>query len=403
MLSQKTIEIVKSTVPVLKTQGTDITTYFYKTMFAAHPELLNIFNQTNQSQGRQQTALANAVLAAASYIDHLETILPVVEQIAHKHRSLGIQPEQYPIVGEFLLKAIKAVLGDAATEEVLQAWAEAYGAIADVFIEVEKKMYREAETKRGGWEGFKPFTVVKKVKESNAITSFYLKPADGGPVPSYLPGQYLTLRVKIPGETYLFNRQYSLSCGPGHEYFRISVKREADHEPNGKVSTYLHDHVKTGDELEISAPAGVFTLTDEPAPVALISGGVGLTPLMSMLEALADAGSKREIHFIHAARNEDFHAFKAEAKHHIEKLENGHYYFGYGHPLYENSGCDFTGHLSKAFLGKIVTTQTVCYICGPVPFLRNAVQILTELGVAKENIRYEFFGPAMELAPAAAV
>lgn len=127
MLSRKTIEIVKSTVPILKTQGTDITTYFYKTMFAAHPELLNIFNQTNQSRGRQQTALANAVLAAASYIDHLETILPVVEQISQKHRGLGVKPEHYPIVGEFLLKAIKEVLGDVATEEVLQAWAEAYG------------------------------------------------------------------------------------------------------------------------------------------------------------------------------------------------------------------------------------------------------------------------------------
>ena len=148
-------------------------------MFNNHPELLNVFNHANQKQGRQQTALANAVYAAAANIDNLGAIIPVVKQIGQKHRALGILPEQYPIVGENLLAAIKDVLGDAATDEIINAWAEAYGVIADAFIGIEQEMYNEAKEQPGGWEGFRNFVVAKKVKESDVITSFYLKPEDG--------------------------------------------------------------------------------------------------------------------------------------------------------------------------------------------------------------------------------
>src|SRR4051794_40214843 len=176
MLNEKTIEIVKSTVPVLEKYGKDITTRFYELMFSKHPELLNIFNHANQSKGRQQTALANVVYAAAANIDNLGAIIPAVVQIAHKHRSLGIEAEHYPIVGYHLLGAIKEVLGDAATPEIIEAWGEAYGVIADAFIGIEKEMYDAAEDAEGGWRTFKDFTIVDKVPESDVITSFYLKP-----------------------------------------------------------------------------------------------------------------------------------------------------------------------------------------------------------------------------------
>jgi nitric oxide dioxygenase len=232
MLSSKTIEIVKSTAPVLAVKGEEITTHFYKTLFSNHPELLNIFNHAKQKKGRQQTALANTVYAAATYIDQLEVLIPAVKQIAHKHRSLSVKPEHYPIVGEHLLEAIKAVLGDAATEEIIEAWGEAYGVIADVFISVEKEMYEAAAQQHAGWEDFKDFEVVEKVEESELITSFYLKPSDGSAVPSFTPGQYITIRFSIPGEKNLFNRQYSLSDASNGECFRISVKKE-----NGDYST----------------------------------------------------------------------------------------------------------------------------------------------------------------------
>ncbi|GIN23223.1 MAG TPA: NO-inducible flavohemoprotein [Bacillus bacterium] len=397
-LSQKTIDIIKSTVPVLEVHGVTITSTFYKNMFSNHPELLNIFNHANQSQGRQQTALANMVLAAAKNIDQLESVLPAVVQVAHKHRGLGVKPEHYPIVGKHLLEAIKEVLGDAATDEIINAWAEAYGVIAQVFIDIETNMYESAKGQIGGWGDFKELEVVDKVKESDVITSFYFKAKDGQPLPTYEPGQYITVRVQIPGEKYMLNRQYSLSCAPGNDYYRISVKREADFEPNGKVSNYIHDHLNVGDTIEASAPAGNFILNmEETAPVALISGGVGLTPMMSMLETLVNSNSDREVTFIHSARNERVHAFSKEACEMAGNLQNGRCYYAYQDPVNKDGGHHFTGHFTKEFLAEKISNDTICYVCGPVPFLKNIVTMLSELGVSDENIRYEFFGPAMAL------
>lgn len=238
MLDQQTIEIIKSTVPVLQVHGKTITTTFYGMLFENHPELLNIFNHANQREGKQQTALANAVLAAAMNIDQLGNILPVVKQIAEKHRALGVLPEHYPIVGETLLAAIGQVLGDAATPEIIDAWAKAYGVIADAFIGVEAEKYREAAEIPGGWSGFRNFVVTKKVKESELITSFYLSPEDGGAIASYLPGQYITVRVQPEGEEYTHVRHYSLSSAPGQSYYRITVKREGEG-PDKWLESYL--------------------------------------------------------------------------------------------------------------------------------------------------------------------
>lgn len=141
MLDQKTIEIIKSTVPVLKTHGVEITTHFYKIMFANNPEVKGFFNMDKQASGEQPTALAMTVLAAAQNIDNLEALLPAVKKIGQRHVEVGILPEHYPIVGQNLLTAIKDVLGDAATDEIIEAWGKAYGVIADVFIQVEQEIY----------------------------------------------------------------------------------------------------------------------------------------------------------------------------------------------------------------------------------------------------------------------
>lgn len=401
-LSQKTIDIIKSTVPVLEIHGVAITTNFYQKLFTNHPELLNIFNHTNQIQGRQQAALANMVYQAAKHIDQLEAVLPAIIQVAHKHRSLGIKPEHYPLVGQNLLAAIKDVLGDAATDEIIDAWAEAYGVIADVFISIESDMYKEATDQNNGWIDFKPFTVVDKVEESDVITSFYLKPVDGSEVPAYVAGQYITVRIHIPGEKYALNRQYTLSCAPGNEYFRISVKKEAEFEPNGKISTYLHDYVQVGHELEISAPAGEFILQDDDAPIALISGGVGITPMMSMLETLVKSKTDRQVSFIHSARNENVHAFKNHTVELVEQLADGELVVGYEKPMQDEGLHQFTGYLTEEILAEKVNANTVCYVCGPVPFLQNVVKMLSKVGVKPEHIRYEFFGPSLALETAEA-
>ena len=141
MLSQKTIDIIKSTVPVLKEHGMEITTTFYKTMFKNNPEVKSMFNMNKQESGEQPKALAMTILAAAQNIDTLEILLPAVKKIGQIHVNTNVKPEHYPIVGKNLLLAIKEVLGDAATDEVLQAWSEAYEVISQVFIDVEKDIY----------------------------------------------------------------------------------------------------------------------------------------------------------------------------------------------------------------------------------------------------------------------
>lgn len=397
MLKQSTIDIIKSTVPVLEQHGKDITTRFYQLLFSSHPELKNVFNQSNQRQGRQQTALANAVYAAAANIDNLGAIIPVVKQIGHKHRALGIKAEHYPIVGENLLKAIKDVLGDAATDEIINAWAEAYGVIADAFIAVEAEMYKEAAEQSGGWDDVRTFIVDKKVKESDVITSFYLKPEDGQKIASYLPGQYLTVKVKPEDSEYTHLRHYSLSDAPGKDYYRISVKKEE----HGVVSSYLHNSVHAGDTLQVSAPAGDFTLQTSDKPVVLISGGVGVTPMLSMLNTIVQTQPEREVTFIHGALNSSVHAFKEEVAQLTNENSKIKSYVAYSEPTEDDktaNSFDKEGYIDLSWLKSILPDNRAdFYFCGPIPFMKMVYRALKEWEVPAENIHFEFFGPAGQL------
>lgn len=403
-LDQKTIDIIKATVPVLEEHGNDITKVFYKRMFENHPELKNIFNQTNQRKGDQSKALADTVYAAAYHIDQLETILPKVKQIAEKHTSLHIKPEQYPIVGKYLLLAMKEVLGEAANEEILQAWEQAYGIIASVFIGIEKEKYQTMADRVGGWTGFRDFKVIKKEKESDVITSFYLEPVDGEPFPLYAPGQYVTIKAEIAGEPHNHLRQYSLSCAPGLGHYRISVKREdaLDKLPAGMVSNYLHQHVEEGSILPITAPAGDFVLdqTDE-RPVVLMSGGVGLTPMMSMLETVVTQQPNREVIFIHAAQSGNVHAMREAVKTLSEKHRQVSSYVVYDRPTDEDAEWkhfDKEGFIDAAWLETVAPIQHASYyFCGPTPFMRAMYRVLKGFQIEDKDIHFEFFGPATSI------
>lgn len=260
MLSQKTISIVKSTAPVLEKHGEALTKHFYKKMFSNNPEVKTLFNPAHQAAGLQQKALAGAICAYAANIDNLDALGGAVELIAQKHASLHIEAKDYPIVGMNLLASIKDVLGDAATDDIVNAWEEAYGFLAEILIGREQQIYTEQKSQPGGWEGFKEFTIVKKVPESSIITSFYLSPNDCSELPSFKPGQYITVRV--PGQSgYTTMRNYSLSNKPGEKLFRISVKREdglKQDDPKGYVSNYLHNNLDTDSILEVGPPCGEF-------------------------------------------------------------------------------------------------------------------------------------------------
>jgi nitric oxide dioxygenase len=307
-LTADQIARVKATVPVLAEHGTTITKHFYKRMFAHHPELKNLFNQTHQQSGNQPETLARAVYAYAANIDNLGALGPAVSRIANKHASLNIRPEHYPIVGRHLLGAIVDVLGDAVDQPTLDAWQVAYGQLANIFVGTEAKLYEGA-----AWSGFRPFKVARKQVESDEITSFYLTPADGTAACEFEPGQYVSVTRFVDKLGVDQPRQYSLSDAPHGKWLRISVKREDGREDAapGHVSNLLHAGVEEGTIVHVSAPMGDFTLDrKKTTPVVLMSGGVGVTPMTSMLSTLLADGSERSVTFVHACRNGRVHAFR---------------------------------------------------------------------------------------------
>ncbi|WP_227677709.1 globin domain-containing protein [Psychrobacter sp. H8-1] len=327
MASPKTIEIVKATVPVLEEHGTAITTVFYQNMFDEHPELLDIFNETNQKLGRQQTALAMTVLAAAKHLENLATLLPQVTQISHKHRALQILPEHYPIVGKHLLGAIKQVLGEAANDDIIDAWTEAYDEIADVFIQLEKGMYKQEM-----WQGFVPFTVTEKVAVATDIAAFTVVPADTDAENTQnidlskltlTAGQYITVKTDPKDSDHTALRHYSLCSTNTDKGIQFAVRRDNRNEHHGLVSNHLHDDLEVGDTVLLSAPAGDFALNQDlvkqnEIPIVFISAGVGVTPILSMLEAQVAANPQRPIIWVYACQNEQHHAFDSQVNQLLE-------------------------------------------------------------------------------------
>lgn len=398
MLSQATKELIKATAPVLAEQGNSIIRRFYQRLFQAHPELRNLFNMTHQERGQQQEALARAVYAYAANIEQPETLAAMLRNIAHKHASLGVLPDQYPIVGEHLLGAIKDVLQEAASADILAAWAEAYQQLADLLIDMERELYDSSASREGGWRDWRTFVVQEKRQESEVITSFVLAPSDGRPLADFLPGQYISVAVQVPELGLQQIRQYSLSDMPNGQTYRISVKREGEPgQPAGKVSCLLHDHIEPGDELLVAPPYGTFHIdVDARTPIVLISGGVGLTPMVSMLKtALQDPA--RQVVFVHGARNSRVQAMRNRLRQAERENENFRVIVFYNEPLAEDvEGRDYDhpGLVDvKLIRDQILLPDADYYICGPIPFMRKQHDALENLGIPEARIHYEVFGP----------
>ena len=392
MLTPEQRAIVKSTVPLLETGGEALTTHFYQIMLAEHPEVRPFFNQAHQANGDQPRALANGVLMYARNIDRLEQLGGLVNQIIQKHVSLQIDPAHYPVVGSCLLRAIREVLGaEIATDAVIAAWAAAYQQLADILIGAEEKIYAEVAAAPGGWRGTRPFRVARKEAESAEITSFYLEPQDGGALASFQPGQFIGLRLVVNGQE--IRRNYSLSAAPNGSNYRISVKRE----PGGVASGYLHDEVHEGDVLELAPPAGDFVLADSDKPLVLISGGVGITPTLAMLDA-ALLGT-RPVHFIHFARNRSAHAFRAAIEARQARHAQLKRFYVYDEHADEAQPPHAIGLRSSAQLAEWLpeSRDVDAYFLGPKPFMRHVKKQLRELGVPESQTRFEFFGPASAL------
>ncbi|SDY02756.1 NO-inducible flavohemoprotein [Thermoactinomyces sp. DSM 45892] len=399
MLSHSEMEIIRATAPVLKEQGLAITSYFYTEMFKNHPELKNVFNLTHQREGTQPQALANAVYAVAANIDQLESLLPAVRHIAQKHRSVGVKPSQYPIVGKYLLLAIQEVLGDAASPEVIRVWGKAYQILADLFIQIESEMYEEAKGLLA--EEFIPAEVIRKEVECVDTVSFYLRPVGLKDFrATFKPGQYISVRVHPKGSEYLQIRQYSLSDVPGKDFYRITVKRESggDHLPNGVISNHLQDQIQVGDQIEISAPAGEFYVNQtKENKIYLISGGVGLTPMQSILKDVAHTQTNRKVIYVHSSRNESYHAFSSELKQITSEHPQVEKYVNYDERVDASTSADHVGQLDIRRIPQGLDPQADYYLCGPKGFMKAMIEQLTSANIPMEQIHYEFFGPNQAL------
>lgn len=390
MLSNQTIEIVKATAPLIAETGPKLTAHFYDRMFTHNPELKDIFNMSNQRNGDQREALFNAICAYAANIENLPALLGAVEKIAHKHTSFLITADQYQIVGSHLLATIDELFNPG--QEVLDAWAEAYGVLANVFIQREEQIYQANEALEGGWRGLREFELVTKQAESEHICSFVFKPTDGLNVAAYKPGQYVGIYINSDKFDNQEIRQYSLSSAAQENTYRISVKREQD----GKVSNYLHDELNVGDKVKLVAPAGDFFMdVESDTPVVLLSAGVGLTPTLSMLESLS--AHQAPVTWVHATENGQQHAFKQHVNQIVSSQDNVNALVWYNQPTAEDKlGEDyhFTGFVNlKEIEAALKQTNVQIYFCGPVGFMQYVAEQLIDLGVPQEQFHYECFGP----------
>ncbi|MGI5328991.1 globin domain-containing protein [Actinomadura nitritigenes] len=398
MLSSDHAATVRATIPTVAAHGAEITGEFYDAMFAAHPELLHLFNQGNQANGEQRRALAGAVAAFAQHLVSEESSTPfqqMLSRIAHKHASLGIRPEQYTIVGRHLLEAVAKVLGDAVTPEVHAAWSEVYWLFATLLIAEEARLYQDAGRSAGS--AYRTWRVAERVDEAEDTVSLVLEPADGGEVPAHRPGQYVSVVVTLP-DGLRQPRQYTLSRAAGDGVLQITVRRVRgdDASPAGAVSTFLYETARPGVELEVSAPFGDVVMEDDDAPLVLISAGIGVTPAAAMIGHVAAVRPGRRVLAVHADRSVRTHALRAQIAEAGARIPGFRQITWYedldGADAAAGGDADVRpGRVDVAALP--LPPKARVFMCGPIPFMRAVRRGLLDAGVSGERIHYEVFGP----------
>lgn len=291
--------IIKATAPVVKEQAAAITSIFYPKMLGRHPDLYRYFNESNQQTSnytsssaaapfvsKQAKTLADAIVAYALNIEHLENLSEAVTRICHKHCALGIQPADYQLVHDNLVEAIGEVLGDAVTPGVAAAWSEAIMALAKLFIQTESLLYQEAASEQ--WTGPRDFVITEIISETNEIKSFRMVPNDDDKgICPFQPGQYISIFEKPAGKVYFAPRHYTLTSQPGDPYYQVSIKKMigGENEPPGALSNYMHSR-QVGDIVKLGPVFGSAPLQQKGSPervACFVSVGIGITPTVAML------------------------------------------------------------------------------------------------------------------------
>ena len=385
--------VVRRTASVVAAHADEITQVFYPSMFAAHPELLDVFNQANQAVGEQPKALARSLVAFATQLidPAAPDFTPILRRIAHKHVSLGVAAADYLIVQRHLLDAIGIVLGDAVTPEVRSAWDEVYWLFASGLIAEEARLYS-----RGGTDPSAPwrrYRVVERVEESEDVFSLVLAPTKGD-APEHATGQYVSIAVDLPGGRRQA-RQYTISSGPRGDSLRVTIKRVrgTDAAPAGQVSTWLHAHAAPGTELDLSQPAGDVVLDGSDQPLVLISAGIGITPIAAILEDVSRRQHARTVRLYHADSSHETHPLYASLRRQVLAMPDARAQNWYEH------GAESAPTLHPARAGRMdlsdadLPDDARVFMCGPLPFMQAMRSTLLARGVPADRIHYEIFGP----------
>ncbi|MBV8887100.1 MAG: 2Fe-2S iron-sulfur cluster binding domain-containing protein [Chroococcidiopsidaceae cyanobacterium CP_BM_RX_35] len=248
------------------------------------------------------------------------------------------------------------------------------------------------------WQDWRNFVVIRKVKESEEITSFYLQPEDGKEIPNFQPGQFLTIKLEIPGQAKAVIRTYSLSdYAEPCEYYRLSIKRELMPEgldvPAGLASNFMHDRVQVGSVIAAKPPSGKFVLNvNQPLPVVLISNGVGITPMISMAKAASHQNRERAVWFVHGARNGQSHAFQDEVMQLVQRSPNLMVHYVYSRPIEDDIGrYHSTGYVDTDLIQRLVEREAEYFLCGSPPFMQSLREGLQLAGVPESRIFFEVF------------
>ncbi|KOS67870.1 hypothetical protein AEA09_04415 [Lysinibacillus contaminans] len=387
MLSLETINEIKKIASAISVNGEIIKKIFIEKLQKNVPELLHIFYQILQKSGRSKISLIDAVYSAAMQIEHIDRFVPAVMQVAHKHRSLGIQPEHYPIVGQHLVDSIQEALGNQATEAGIAALQLAFNRIADVFIQVEKELYQAVELE-GGWRLFKPFRIVKKELKNDGAMVLYIVPLDGKIVPVTEAGKYVSVRIKMPGETYFLNHQYAVAEEKELGGYVLTMYPSLNFHMNDRVTDYILDVAMEGDILEISSPAGLFVLKKTDNPIVFICEGIGTATLKHLVDSLEE-DIENPIIFIQYARNQEVVIYQEVLQRKMNQFINGKYEVSY-----QDNYTD--GHLAILPITAHQKNADI-YLCGSKSFMDEIVEQLHEEDDNKIQIHRTFFDSTMFL------
>ena len=322
--------------------------------------------------------MLNIIFSFVALVFLLGLVAYMLVLLANNSRILSISQEKVDLEGELLKAKIKSIMDRR---------------------EIEAKQLNLS------WNGFRKFKVVSKVEETSDITSFYLAPHDGKELPEFLPGQFLTFQIPVPTQPHPVIRCYSLSDSPFHpERYRVSIKRvlaprDNPSSPPGLISNYFHDSLNENDIVDVKAPSGHFHLSmAKKFPVVLLAGGVGITPLLSMLNAITEMGSQREVWFFLGVRNKKDHVMKEHLEMVARENENVRlrvFYSAPGETDVLDEDYHVKGRVNVENLKTILPSSNFdYYICAPPPMVKDLRKDLADWGVPKKNIHFEAFGPA---------